>query len=57
MIDFDICLCGNKEECPYKDTCLRAINPPPGIYTYSLFYNKDKECDEYITLGKDRRYE
>ena len=57
MIDFDICLCGNKEECPYKDTCLRAINPPPGIYTYSLFYNKDKKCDEYITLGKDRRYE
>lgn len=48
MFEFDICLCGNKEDCPKKDTCLRAINVKAGIYTYSLFYIRGTDCKEYI---------
>ena len=48
MFEFDICLCGNKEKCPKKDTCLRAINPGPGIYTMSLFFVNGTDCENYI---------
>ena len=52
MFDYDICLCGNMDQCPYKDDCLRAEKPGPGIYTMSLFYQKDKECEYYISKRK-----
>ena len=48
MFEFDTCLCWNKEECPSKDTCLRAITPPPGIYTYSSMYNGGDKCENYL---------
>lgn len=56
MFEYDICLCGNADKCPMKDTCLRAIKPPPGIYTISLFYNKDKECENYIERKKNVKF-
>lgn len=53
MFELDICLCGNKKECPSKDTCLRAIDPPPGIYTYSLMYKGDEKCDDYWEIENE----
>ena len=52
MFEFDICLCGNKDECPQKDTCLRAQPVPPGIYTYSLLYNGGSNCRDYIEIKR-----
>ena len=44
----DICKCGNSEECPNKDKCLRAKKSQSGIYTVSLFYNGKEKCDYFI---------
>ena len=48
--DDDICFCGNHEDCPKKDKCLRAYKyNKPGIYTIAAFYNPDNEkCEYYI---------
>lgn len=48
LFNFDYCLCGNPDNCPHKKECLRAIDPGPGIYSYSFFYNENKECEDYI---------
>jgi hypothetical protein len=47
----DICLCGNPEKCPKKNTCLRN-KKKTGIHTYSLFYQKDKDCEYYIPIRR-----
>ena len=55
MFEFDICLCGNNQECPDKDKCLRAIKRT-GINTVSDFYSireKDK-CKYFIEKGADK---
>ena len=45
----DICKCGNAEDCPSKDKCLRARKGHPGgIYTVSLFYNGKEKCEYFI---------
>jgi len=46
----DVCLCGNKENCPNKDNCKRAAKRKAGIYTVSLFYEEGKECEYYIPI-------
>ena len=51
MFEYDYCFCGNKDECPKKDECKRAITVP-GIHTYSLFYKKDKECEYFWEKDK-----
>jgi hypothetical protein len=48
FFDDDICLCGNSDSCPYKNECLRAERRGPGIFTVSLFYQEDKECEYFI---------
>ena len=48
MFEYDISFCGNKENCPNKDKCERAKKLPPGIYTFSLFYEEGKECENFI---------
>ena len=53
MFENDICLCGNKENCPLKDTCRRAQEHGPGIYTMSLFYDPNKKECEYYWKIKD----
>jgi len=57
MFEYDICLCGNKENCPKKETCERAVNPGPGIYTLSLFYQENKECEYYLSLKQNKNGE
>lgn len=53
MFEFDICLCGNNEDCPYRRECLRATKKiGPGIYTISNFYDREKDECEYF-IGKD----
>ena len=47
MFEYDICLCGNADQCPHKDNCKRAEEHGPGIYTVSLFYQEDKECEYF----------
>ena len=54
MFNDDICLCGNKEDCPNKDTCRRAKSHGSGIYTISLFYQKDKECEYYLPIKENK---
>lgn len=51
----DICFCGNHEDCPKKDKCLRAYKyNKPGIYTMAAFYNSDnKECEYFIERDKN----
>lgn len=50
-IDDDICLCGNADKCPNKENCLRnGAKKKPGIYTISLFYQENKECEYYIPM-------
>lgn len=48
MFEYDICYCGNNENCPLKDDCVRAQSRPAGIYTISLFYQADKNYCEYF---------
>jgi hypothetical protein len=48
LFEYDYSMCGNSKECPKRDTCMRAINLPSGIYTVMLFYNKNKECENYL---------
>lgn len=49
MFEYDICRCGNSDLCPHKESCERArTDIPAGIYTYSLFYEDNKECENYI---------
>ena len=47
MFEYDICLCGNPQYCPKKDTCLRNQGRV-GINTYSLFFELGKDCQHYI---------
>ena len=47
------CFCGNHEDCPKKDKCLRVYKyNKPGIYTIAAFYNPDNEECEYF-IEKD----
>ena len=52
MFEYDYCFCGNAGQCLLKDNCKRAISVP-GIHTYSLFYEKDKECEYYYPKKKE----
>ena len=52
MFEYDFCFCGNADQCPLKDNCKRAMSVP-GIHTYSLFYEKDKECEYYYPKKKE----
>ena len=60
MFEYDICFCGNKEECPLKMTCRRAQSHGIGIHTYSNFYNEeDEKCEYYIPVkifGKENNF-
>ena len=49
MFEFDICLCGNNENCPDRENCLRAMKRGAGIFTISDFYSAREE-------GKDCPY-
>lgn len=51
--DDDICFCGNGENCPKKDKCMRIRNKP-GIYTMALLYDPNKEECEYFIERKDK---
>ena len=55
MFEYDICMCGNASSCPHKETCKRAQNHGPGIYTVSLFYEKNKECEYYLPIKKESK--
>lgn len=48
--DDDICFCGNGENCPKKDKCMRIKKDnKPGIYTMALLYDPNKkECEYFI---------
>ena len=47
--DNDICFCGNDENCPKRDECLRSRKDmKPGIYTMALLYDPNKEECEYF---------
>ena len=55
MFDYDICLCGNGENCPKKEECKRYVltkKVGPGVYTYSLFYNEKKECEDFYPIKR-----
>ena len=54
MLDIDICLCGNKDKCPKKNTCRRAQNFGPGIYTISYFYKEGKDCKYYWKIKENK---
>lgn len=51
MFEDDICLCGDANKCPLKDTCKRAERrKTPGIYTVPNFFQFYKEgygCEYY----------
>ncbi len=47
MFELDFCLCGNSDQCPHKDECMRNIHLV-GIHTYSLFYKENEECEYFI---------
>lgn len=53
MFEYDICLCGNAEECPHKETCQRAMKHGPGIYTVSNFYEEKDTCDYYYPIKEN----
>ena len=54
MFEYDLCRCGNANKCPSKDECERArVDLPAGIYTYSDFYNENRECEYYIPIKKE----
>lgn len=55
MFEFDVCLCGNGEKCPRRDTCLRYVARKyvKGINTYALFYNENGECEDYYPVNKE----
>ena len=51
MFEFDICLCGNNENCPDRENCLRATRRKTGIFTVSDFYSireEEKDCKYFI---------
>ena len=51
MFEYDLCRCGNSDLCTHKENCERArTDMPAGIYTYSNFYNENKECENYIPI-------
>ena len=53
MFEYDLCQCGNPDLCVHKENCERArTDLPAGIYTYSNFYNGNKECEYYIPVCK-----
>ena len=54
MFEFDICLCGNGDECPYSKECLRGSKRMgTGIYTISNFYDPNSdECEYFIEKDK-----
>ena len=56
LFEEDICKCGNADECPNKDICLRGKKTTkPGIYTVALFYDeKNKECKYFIPVAADQ---
>lgn len=47
MFEYDICRCGNPDQCPLKNQCERAKPVPAGIYTVSLFYEEGKDCEYF----------
>ena len=49
MFEYDICRCGNSEECPRKNECERAKRVI-GICTMSLFYTGEDECEYFIPI-------
>ena len=51
MFEYDICLCGNSEMCPYKDKCERAVHRV-GIHTYSNLYKLNEECGYFLPRKK-----
>ena len=53
--DDDICFCGNGENCPKKDKCMRMRKDnKPGIYTMALLYDPNKEECEYFMERKNK---
>lgn len=48
MFELDFCLCGNSDQCPHKSECKRAGNYGPGIFTMSLFYKENEECEYFM---------
>lgn len=55
MFEFDICLCGNGDECPYHKECLRGSKKMgTGIYTISNFYDPNSDECEYF-IEKDNK--
>lgn len=58
MFEDDICKCGNPDKCPKKGECLRATPHGPGIYTMSMFYTENKECEYFLKRkGADKNAE
>ena len=55
LFEDDICLCGNAENCPKKETCRRAKSHGPGIYSYAAFYKENEECEDYWEIKEEKR--
>jgi hypothetical protein len=56
MFEYDICLCGNGDKCPSKDTCRRYVYAQKkgmGIFTMALLYTGEEKCEDYYPLKKE----
>ena len=54
MFEYDICVCGNSDQCPYRKECRRA-EKRVGIYTCSNFYNAENdECEYFLEKEGDK---